>query len=127
MAAARAAGTAGAAPSGWNRLVDGVVQLGWPTVEEAARPARRVAIPDSFASSQQYVQAWTNALLEELNLRWAGWGGVENGVGCCYVAEARSGVGTFLACWLNALHDLCCPPAGAKMRELSLKSTCNLA
>ncbi|KAL4457552.1 hypothetical protein ABPG75_012417 [Micractinium tetrahymenae] len=59
------------ATGGWNRLVDGAVQLGWPTAEEAARPARRVAVPDSFASSQQYVQVWSNALLEELNLRIA--------------------------------------------------------
>lgn len=59
----------GAAPGSWNQLVDGLVQLGWPTAEEAARPARRVAVPDAFASSQQYVQVWSNALLEELNLR----------------------------------------------------------
>lgn len=69
-AAPATSGPAFAAGAGsWNRLVDGVVQLGWPAAEEAARPARRVAIPDAFASSQQYVQAWTNALLEELNLR----------------------------------------------------------
>lgn len=49
--------------------MDGAVQLGWPTAAEAAQPARCVAIPDSFASTQQYVQTWSNALLEELNLR----------------------------------------------------------
>lgn len=69
-AAPATSGPPPAAPvGGWNRLLDGAVQLGWPTAEEAARPARRVAVPDAFASSQQYVQVWTNALLEELNLR----------------------------------------------------------
>ncbi len=68
-ASARTGPATGTAPGSWNQLVGGVVQLGWPTAEEAARPARRVAVPDAFASSQQYVQVWSNALLEELNLR----------------------------------------------------------
>lgn len=66
--AAGPAGTSGGCS--WNRLVDGVVQLGWPTAEEAARPARRVAVPNAFTGGgQQYVQTWCNTLLEELNLR----------------------------------------------------------
>ncbi len=74
---ARPAAAAGPAGGGgrcsWNSLVDGVVQLGWPTAEEATRPARRVAVPDAFGGGgQQYVQTWCNALLEELNLRWVG-------------------------------------------------------
>ena len=72
QAAARAAPAPAAA--GWNREVDGTVQLGWPGAEESARPARRVAVPDGFAGCQQYVLAWSNALREELNLRWVqGW------------------------------------------------------
>ena len=85
------------ASSGWNCLVGGVVQLGWPTAEECARPARRVAVPASFGSAQQYVQVWSNALLEELNLRWVGAAllGALRGGCCTLTAAAASGLWCF--------------------------------
>ena len=87
-----AAGRAGGSRCSWNSLVDGVVQLGWPTAEEAARPARRVAVPDAFGGGgQQYVQTWCNALLEELNLRWVGTALRTSNVNSCLTVWSRSG------------------------------------
>ena len=77
----------GSGSSGWNRMVDGVVQLGWPSAEEAARPARRVAVPDGFTGGgPHYVQTWCNALLEELNLRWVFCGALPWAFVACQVA-----------------------------------------
>jgi hypothetical protein len=45
------------------------VQVEWPGAADSGCPVRRVEVPDTFASWQQYVLTWRNALLEELNLR----------------------------------------------------------
>eukprot|EP00887_Chlorella_sp_A99_P002672 scaffold6.g2672.t1 len=53
----------------WNAAVGGFVSLGWPSQAECTRLQRRVAIPDSFASTLLFTQLWCNALTEELNLK----------------------------------------------------------